>query len=145
MSEVDKDCSCERTRERGRQRGGRPTLSFFLHVGEERGRINRLICDTRSHTTHTHTFHINTHTHTHTTQHQSFIWISIISSNSSISSSSSSSISGEDRRQRETDRERDGRWSKTICTVRQKTDWRGERQTGSNRQKRREEKKTDRP
>lgn len=39
--------------ERETQRGG-GRLSFFLGVGEERGRINRLICDTR--------FHTNTHT-----------------------------------------------------------------------------------
>lgn len=54
-SKLHRDCSWERER----QRGGRPTLSFFLRVGEERGRINRLICHARSHT---HTFQTNKHT-----------------------------------------------------------------------------------
>ncbi len=91
-------------------------------VREERGRINRLICDTRSHTTHTHTSYKHKHT---TTQHQRFIWIPCSSGSSSGGGGGGSG--GKELRQRDTEtqrhRETERREVKeTIFTVWQEKD-----------------------
>lgn len=89
-SKLHRDCSWERER----QRGGRPTLSFFLRVGEERGRINRLICHARSHT------HISDkQTHNNTAAKQA--------SSGSAAEASAAAVAAVRERDKETERERE--------------------------------------